>query len=168
MSEDKNIYMAQLLFQSGAWISAMDESGGIEASNVELSAIYNTLREFQRERDYEVLRPIFVEVLSSRERWDEWTASLPDFNNQLREAATEMPLELRQCLYDLAYSVAIRYRERSIISLFFVGLKVSLRNFFFPDTRNTELSHYLKISAAEKSALNELAEILRMPQRIID
>ena len=144
MSDDKNIYMAQLLFQAGAWISAMDESGGFEASNVEMSAIHNTLQDFQRERDYEVLRPIFVEVLSSRERWDEWITSLPDFNNNLREAAGEMPLELRQCLYDLAYSVAIRYRERNLVSIFFVGLKVSLRNFLFPGTRNTELSHYLK------------------------
>lgn len=168
MMEADTVQLARLLFQAGAWISAMDDTGGFESKKVEMSAIHATLQDFQRERDYEILRPVFSEVLMDRSRWDEWVLSLADFNSSLRLHAPSMPLELRQCLYDLAYSVAIRYGERSLIAIFFVGIKVSLKNFFFPNTRNTELSHYLKISPAEKMALNELADILEMPQRRID
>lgn len=159
---------AKLLYQAGAWISAMDQSGGRKSDEAEREAIYRALQKFSFEKGYQNIKPVFETALMNNRGWNEWSRDLSDFTKELRAQAPEMPLELRQCFYDLAYSVAIRYQERSFINVFFTGLVVSFRNFISPQTRNTEFRHYIKISGPEKNALNELADILQMPQRVID
>lgn len=162
-----NYKLAKMLYQTGAWISVMDQEGGHKADGQELDALYKTLRKFSYEQDYRHLKPIFDLALSNVMAWPEWARNLSDFTQELREIEPQISLELRQCFYDLAYSVAIRYRERSLWRVIVSGLSVSLRNFISPETRQTELGHYIKISPSEKNALNELAEILHMPQRVI-
>ncbi len=166
-SKDEIIRYARLLIQAGTWVSVMDDSGGYKAHTLERESIFKSLRGFKRETDYMDLRPIFDAALDSHRAWDEWTRDLSGFSEELRALNPSLKLEFRQCIYDLAYSVAIRYRERNFLSVLFVGLVVSLRNFFGAKTFYYELSEYLNISNAEKLALNDLAEMLQLQNRII-
>ena len=167
-NQERDYALARMLYQAGAWISAMDQSGGRKSDEAEREAIYKTLQKFSQEMDYQNIKPVFETALMNNRSWNEWSRDLSNFTITLKNQVPDMPLELRQCFYDLAYSVAIRYQERSFFSVFFTGMIVSLKNFISPKTRNTEFSHYIKISGPEKNALNELAEILQMPQRVID
>ena len=161
------IKQAKLLFRSAAWVSAMDEKGGDDSLLLERHAMSAALRKFGMEKDYVSLVPVFNVILTSNKAWNEWSKDFSTFTDDLRAQAPLLSLEMRQCIYDLAYSVATRYRERNWLVAFFASVRISLRNFFLPSARIADIPQYLSISPLEKNALNELAEILNMPQRII-
>ncbi len=167
MNHDQILSQAKLLVSAAFWVSKMDPDGGQEARSEERKAIMETLRRFEGEKDYREIAPIFDEALQNYKAWDAWTKDMSGFTGQLKAVLPDAPLAFRQSVYDLAYCVAIRYRERSWIMATLASLHVSLKNFFSPDPNRIDLPDYLNISPTEKSALNELAAILNLPQRII-
>ncbi len=167
-NREQILAQAKLLFRAAAWVSLMDSDGGTQSHMQERNAIRATLRVFLSEKDYIPISPVFHSILDMHRAWDEWSKDLGGLTSELRAAKPGMTIEMRQCIYDLAYSVAIQYRERSLLLVFIAALRRSLKNFLKPDAQSPELDDYLSISPTEKSALNELAEILDMPQRVID
>ena len=158
---------AKILVRAAFWVSKMEDTGGREAIQEERKAIIENLRKFQKEKDYILLVPVFEIALESHEAWNQWTKDLSNLRDELRRILPDSPLVFRQSIYDLAYCVATRYRERSWIMATFASLHMSLRNFLSPKPERIYIPEYLNISPVEKSALNELAEILELPQRII-
>ncbi|PZP57207.1 MAG: hypothetical protein DI586_01040 [Micavibrio aeruginosavorus] len=164
---EENIKRARLLIGAAFWVSKMDPQGGYNASVEERKAITETLRRFMGEKDYREISPVFDAALENYKAWDSWTKDLSNFRYELQTILADVPLSYRQSVYDLAYCVAIRYRERNFILATLASIHVSLKNFLAPDPHRIDLPDYLNISPTEKSALNELAEILNLPQRII-
>ena len=167
-SREDLLSTAKLVFRAAAWVSAIDEKGGGHSQVIERAAIGQNIRKFSMEQDYAPLKPIFATILDSHKAWPDWSRDLSNLTRDLKAIAPGLSLELRQCIYDLSYCVAIRYRERNWLAAFFASIQASLRNFFRPNVMGPDLPDYLNISAVEKSALNELAEILDMPQRLLD
>lgn len=167
MNNEQLLNHAKLIVSAAFWVSKMDPDGGYKARTEERKAIMETLRRFEGEKDYRELAAIFDAAIQNHKAWDAWTKDMSGFTGQLRAVLPEAPLAFRQSVYDLAYCVAIRYRERSWIMATIASLHVSLKNFFSPDANRIDLPDYLNISPTEKSALNELAGILDLPQRII-
>ncbi len=165
--KEDDINRARLLIAAAFWISKMDPDGGYKAREEERKAIVETLRRFEGEKDYAALVPVFEAALLHYKAWDNWTKDMSGFRGQLKTVLSDAPLSYRQSVYDLAYCVAIRYRERSWILAILASIHVSLKSFFAPDPNRIDLPDYLNISPTEKSALNELAAILDLPQRII-
>lgn len=166
--KEEVISRARVLVRGAFWISKMDPEGGREAIQEERKAVIENLKKFQREKDYILLAPVFETALESHKAWDQWTKDLSNFRDELRSVLPDSPLVFRQSVYDLAYCVATRYRERSFIMASIASIHMSLKNFLSPNPNRIELPEYLNISPVEKSALNELAEILDLPQRIIN
>ena len=165
--KDKPLAQAKLLIRSAMWISVMDDAGGNNSDLLERATIRDTLRGFMNEPDYKSLIPVFQTALESHKAWGMWAKDLSGLVLELKSVAPMLPLEFCQCIYDLAYSVAKRYRERGWLSSLFVAIGRSLKNFASPGPQSPELEDYLNISPLERNALNELAAILGMPQRII-
>lgn len=167
VSKEDSLDLARVLMRTACWLSAMDDAGGSSSHQEERKATFDTLRKFRNEADYKTLVPVFDAALESYKAWDTWGKDVSNFTRELKERAPEMSLVLRQCVYDLGYCVATRYRERNWLIAFLASIKVSLQNFLSPKEERVDLPEYLNISVVEKSALNELAEILDLPHRII-
>ena len=163
--EDDNLKYAKLLYRAGAFISHMDDDGGSDAAILERDALRKTLRGFLIEKDYATVVSVIEETLSHQAAWKSWSANLADFPSELRKNLDGMPLPLRQCIYEIGYCVAVRYRERNFVSAAINGMANSLKNFAAPKRR---FKGSVNISPAEKHALNEMAEVLDLRQRMID
>jgi hypothetical protein len=165
---DSDFDRAKLLLRAAAWVSLMDPSGGKDAARLERRAIAENLERFAREADYKTLLPVFESLRRHESVWDRWAEDLSRFTDELRSVAEIETLEYRQCLYDLAYCVATRYRERNWIVAIFASIWTSLLRFFSVRPSTPSLPAYLNISALEKNALNEIAIAAGLPQRLID
>lgn len=166
-TNEQYLPQAQRLVRAALWVSMMDDKGGQSARAAERKALVEMIRRQLRETDHKPLAPVLDYALEHHKAWERWSTDMANLTRELRDAMPQMSLIERQCIYDLAYSVATRYRERGGISSFMAGLAEILRNFLRPEDDRSLVSEYVRISSIEKSALNELADILELPRKII-
>lgn len=164
--KDEILEKAKLLIRAASFVSVMDVSGGGSSQKEERKATIETLRRFLSERDYQELYPVFEHALENHRAWNLWGSNLADLVPDLRKISKDLPLVYRQCIYDLAYCVATRYRERNWLMALLASMRVSLLNFLIPKDSKIDLPLYLNISRLERSALNELSDVLSLPREI--
>lgn len=159
--EEEHIPMARMLYRAGAWMSKMDYDGGETAQIREKGVIVATLERMKSDPTAKSLRPALYVAAKAQNLWAQWEVDLVAFPQECKNFVTE-DFAVRRALYMLAYKVAIAYRERGLFKTVTAFVRATVRRV---EGTGAVLSKddYVSISAAEKIALNELAEILNLP-----
>jgi hypothetical protein len=159
--EDEHIPLARMLYRAGAWMSNMDYDGGEAAQIREKGVIVATLERMKSDPSVKSLRPALYVATKAQHLWGQWEVDLLSFPQECKNLLGE-DFATRRAIYMLAYKVAIAFREKGLLKTITAFVRGAVRNV---EGTGAVLSKddYVRISAAEKVALNELAEILNLP-----
>ncbi|PZP57205.1 MAG: hypothetical protein DI586_01030 [Micavibrio aeruginosavorus] len=172
--EDTYRTLIALPYRVGLYVSQSDRTGGKSSETQELAALENVVTFYVEDTlKSEFAQTIMLATLQHKAYWPEWSAeteSVPQecktITDYLVNIIDERKLEsFKSNLLEIAITVAQAYQESAQDVSIFGKIKhaLSFRSEKIAADDNIE---HINISAAEKIAINKLAEMMGVAQRV--
>ncbi len=172
--EDTYRTLIALPYRVGLYVSQSDRTGGKHSDAQELAALENVVTFYVEDTlKSEFAQTIMLATLQHKAYWAEWsseTEKVPDECKYIAEylvsVIDQRKLEsFKQNLMEIAITVAQAYHEQAKeVSL--LGRMVRALSFRSEKIAPDVSAEHINISPAEKAAINQLAEMLGIPQRV--
>lgn len=174
-TEDQRDLLVSLPYRTGLWVSESDDAGGLEADVAEREALESIITGFSEDFcKSEFVEELMKEMVARRDRWNDWRRDVDSVPRECRRAIEILAERMdgrdvssfKRNLMDIATTVALAYREmdRMDVPMLFevygrwLAGKVAAA---VRGTRALTVGEIMNISRTERTALKELAEVLR-------
>lgn len=174
-SEEDKMFLIQLPYRAGLWISASDTTGGDESDEAERQALANIVRGFTEDfLKSEFVEEVMRETVAHRAEWDGWGENVEAIPAEMREgielAAQHIDYKqiaaFKSSLMDVAMTVAMAYRELDNTTPYAEQLRIYSRYWlqrvraYLTKTQPPIMDQFLNISHEEHQAIDALAAAL--------
>lgn len=165
-----------LPYRVGLFVSESDKTGGTESKARELSALENVVTFYVEDTlKSEFAQDIMLATLQHKAYWKDWSENIDKVPDECRAIADFLKdriddrklLAFKHNLIEIATTVAMAYRETGATSGTFAVLK-KLFGIGQPKKSSSSdaASTSLNISESEKAAINQLAEVFGLSERL--
>ncbi len=165
-SETDRLAMVALPYRIGLFVSHADVTGGWEAQDAEMQTLTTILRSFSEDFcKSEFVQGLLMQTLAGRAQWVAWSHGLDNVPGECIAAMYDLRGVLhgkdlksfQEQMMDIAFAVAQAFRENKNAPpppppSFFVRL--------LGQVKREERNHHRNISAAERVAIQKIADAL--------
>ncbi len=158
--------LVALPYRVGLYVSLSDMTGGQDSEASEMAALENVVTFYVEDTlKSEFAQEVMLATLQQKQRWSDWRGDIGKVPDECREILgyLEDRIEPRKLsafksnLLEIAIAVAMAYRESVEAESFVTKLRNCLSLNWIKKSANSNSQH-LNISAAEKIAINALAD----------
>lgn len=163
----KKIELSRLVLRVGYWMSASDPRWGRQTAYQEKAAVRKAIFSTRAQMKPGPLAEILDLLIAKQDEWVKEEAGLERIPAELKALEPYMTQAYREIVYDVALAAAVSHRERSNRGVWVERILRPLRQIYHQKKSRLSENDYMSVSSLEKSALNELANALSLPHRIL-
>lgn len=163
----KKVELSRLVLRIGYWMSATDPRWGRQTAYQEKAAVRKAIFTIRSQTKPGPLAEILDLLIAKQDEWVKEESGLENIPAELRALEPYMTQSYREIVYDVALAAAVSHRERSNRGVWVERVLRPLRQIYHQKKSRVSENDYMSISHLEKTALNELAQALSLPHRVI-
>jgi hypothetical protein len=168
--------LIRLPYRIGLWVSQSDNVGGNEATNKELLALEGLVISYGEDVcKSEFTHSVMEKTIAAYEDWDQWRARIEEVPNECEkvmyflssQVENKSLSDFKSCLFEIAETVALAYREsrqeNNFLDKLYIQIRISQKKWdAFIRRYDFSLDHVLNISPSEEQVLQKLKGLLRI------